>query len=129
MVLSVVACVSVGPAATPSAPAAVDVTVTSALGETTAFAPAETVVQGAGPISLTFHNASSLAHNLTFTDGVSAATRTIVEPGTSDHVALAPLRPGAYRFVCTIHDGMAGTLVVEATGYAGLRSFPLVNTP
>ena len=115
--LSVVACASVGQAATPSpSAAAVEVTVSSAPGEATAFAPPETVVRVNGPITVTFHNASTLPHTLTFTAGVTAATRTIVEPGTSDHVALASLPPGTYRFVCTIHDGMDGTLLVEGTG-------------
>jgi plastocyanin len=125
----VVACAPAGLAGTPSPPAAVEVAVTSGLEETTAFVPPETVVQGTGQISLTFRNISSLAHNLTFTSGLTAATRTIVEPGTSDHLVLAPLRPGTYRFVCTIHDGMSGTLVVEATGYADHLSLPLVSAP
>jgi plastocyanin len=108
-----VACVTAGPATTTVAPAPVEVAVTTAPGEATAFAPAETVIRVAGPISLTFRNASSLTHNLTFTSGWTAATRTIVEPGTSDTLVLAPLAPGEYRFVCTIHEGMSGTLVVS----------------
>jgi hypothetical protein len=48
-----------------------------------------------------------------FTVGLAAATRTIVEPGTSDELLLRPPGPGAYPFVCTIHDGMAGTLIVR----------------
>ena len=89
-------------------------TITSAPGETLAFEPAETTVQAAGPITITFRNGSSLAHNLVFTAGLTAATRTIVEPGTSDQILLAQAAPGAYPFACTIHDGMAGTLIVLA---------------
>lgn len=103
-------------------PSAVGVTITTAPGETLAFEPAETAVQVAGPIALTFRNGSSLAHNLTFTSGLTAATRTIVEPGTSDQLLLAPQATGAHRFVCTIHDGMTGTLVVRVAGSAGERS-------
>jgi len=92
----------------------VNVTIMSAQGETTAFEPAETAVAAAGAISVTFQNASSLPHNLTFL-AITAATRTIVEPGTADVVLLPPLAPGAYPFVCTIHEGMAGILTIRPT--------------
>jgi len=117
-----VACVLTGPAATatpPAAtatpPAAVGVTIRSAPGETLAFEPAETTVEAPGPVAVTFRNGSSLSHNLVFTGGLSAATRTVVEPGTSDYLLLFPSAPGAYPFVCTIHTGMAGTLIVGET--------------
>ena len=106
-------CVFAG--STPSAlPPSTDVTITTAPGDMLAFDPAEPSVGAPGPIALTFRNGSSLPHNLTFTGALTAATRTIVEPGASDEVFLAPVAPGAYPFVCTIHDGMAGTLEVEA---------------
>jgi plastocyanin len=92
------------------------VTITTATGEKTAFDPAEIAVSAAVPIAITFRNRSSLAHNLVFTAGLTAATRTIVEPGTSDEILIAPLAPGSYPFVCTIHDGMSGKLVVRSTG-------------
>lgn len=97
----------------PSPGTTVDVTIMSAQGDTTAFEPAETTVAATGPISVTFRNASNLPHNLTFIGISAAATRTIVEPGTSDALLLAPLAPGAYPFVCTIHEGMAGILTVR----------------
>ena len=93
-------------------------TIASAPGDRLAFDPVETLVRMPGPIALTFQNPSSVAHNLTFTSGSSAATRTIVEPGSSDRLLLA-LTAGAYRFVCTIHDGMAGTLLVGAAPVTG----------
>ena len=92
--------------------AAVGVTISTARGETLAFDPAEITVRAAGPISVTFRNGSTLAHNLVFTAGVTGATRTIVEPGTTDELVLAPAAPGSYRYACTIHDGMTGTLIV-----------------
>jgi plastocyanin len=110
----VLACTAAGPAASPSPAAAVRVTIMSAPGETTAFEPADTMVPAAGPISITFRNASSLPHNLTFI-AITAATRTIVEPGTADEVLLPPLAPGAFPFVCTIHEGIAGLLTVRPT--------------
>jgi plastocyanin len=93
---------------------AVGVTITSAPGETLAFEPLVTTVSAGRPIAMTFQNASDLAHNLTFTDGLTAATRTIVEPGASDALLLDPPGAGEYRFICTIHDGMTGTLIVRS---------------
>ncbi len=110
MVATVFACAP----ASPSPAATVEVTITTARGETTAFEPAETVVAATGPISITFLNASSLPHNLTFI-GITAATRTIVEPGASDELLLTPVAAGSYPFVCTVHEGMAGVLTVPAT--------------
>lgn len=91
----------------------ISVTVTSGPGETLAFEPAEVRLPASRPISMTFRNASMLAHNLTFTAGLTGATRTIVEPGTSDVVRLDPPDPGAYPFACTIHVGMVGKLIVS----------------
>ena len=54
---------------------------------------------------MTFRNGSSVAHNLTFTGGLSVATRTIVEPGAVEVLHLVPPAAGAYPFVCTIHSG------------------------
>jgi plastocyanin len=99
------------PSVTPAA--ATEVTIRTAVGDRLAFEPAESRVRANGPISLTFENGSSMPHNMTFTAGVEAGTRTIVRPGTSDHILLAPPPPGAYPFVCTIHEGMAGRLIVE----------------
>lgn len=96
-----------------SASAETGVIVSTSPGETLSFQPTQVVVQAPGPSTLTFQNVSSLPHNLTFTIGLTAATRTIVEPGGSDQVPLIALAPGAYRFVCTIHEGMTGTLVVR----------------
>jgi plastocyanin len=91
---------------------AVGVTISTAPGETLAFDPAEITVRAAGPITVTFRNGSTLAHNLVFTAGVTGATRTIVEPGTSDELVLTPAAPGAYPYACTIHDGMTGRFIV-----------------
>jgi plastocyanin len=104
---------------TASPVAAVDVTISTGPGERLAFEPAATTVQTAGPITLTFRNGSSLPHNMTFTAGLSAATQTIVKPGSSEQLLLVPPAPGTYPFVCTIHDGMAGTLIVQPSASGG----------
>jgi plastocyanin len=99
--------------ATPNPSSAVEVTIATAAGDRLAFEPAEVSVPSAGMLTITFHNGSSVAHNLVFTSGISVSTGSIVEPGTIERLSVAPLRPGRYRFVCTIHEGMAGSLVVD----------------
>jgi len=107
----VAGCAAAGTPSTAPSPVAA-VTISSAPGETLAFEPADTTIRASGPISITFRNGSSLPHNLVFTGEVTGATRTIVEPGASSELLLAPTAPGAYPFACTIHDGMGGTLIV-----------------
>ena len=97
-----------------TASSGVDIAVETAPGEQLAFVPEELRVPAGVPVRMTFRNGSSVAHNLVFTSGISAATKTIVDPGTTEELALATPGPGAYQFVCTIHDGMAGTLTVGA---------------
>jgi plastocyanin len=91
------------------------VTIATAPGETLAYVPAEAAVVAKGPVLLTLRNDSTVAHNLVFAAPLDAATRTIVDPGTSDQVLLDPIAAGSHPFICTIHDGMSGVLVVWAT--------------
>jgi plastocyanin len=97
-------------------PAAVSVTIATAPGQVLAFVPAEITIQGGGPVAVAFRNRSSVAHNLVFTGTPTVATRTIVEPGGADEIVLDSTEPGRLAFVCTIHDGMAGVLVIESPG-------------
>jgi plastocyanin len=113
MALLLARCVGTPPPASETPPRATEVTIRTAPGNRLAFEPPEATVRATGPISLTFQNDSSQPHNMTFTAGVEAGTKTIVRPGTSDRILLAPPPPGAYPFVCTIHDGMKGRLIVE----------------
>jgi plastocyanin len=112
-VLLLAGCVGSPPPPSETPRVAIEVTIRTAPGDRLAFEPAESTVRATGPISLIFQNGSSQPHNMTFTAGVEAATRSIVRPGTSDHILLAPPPPGAYPFVCTIHEGMSGRLIVE----------------
>jgi plastocyanin len=111
LALFVASCVA-GASNTPVASDAVEVTVGTASGDGTAFVPAEVTVDEGRPVTMTFRNGSTVPHNLVFTTGITAATRTIVEPGASEQLSLTLPAPGSYRFVCTIHAGMAGALVV-----------------
>ena len=92
----------------------VDVDVRTAAGEQLAFTPADVSVPSGRRVHVTFTNGSSFPHNLVFTSGIEAATPTIVQPGESAQLAFRPAAPGNYTFVCTIHDGMHGTLTVVA---------------
>ena len=109
----VVAGCALGAQAGPSTSSPAAVTVSTGPGESLAFVPARITVPHETPIRLTFHNASSVAHNLVFTTGVSAGTIAIVDVGTSETLSIGPLTDGTYRFVCTIHEGMAGELVAK----------------
>jgi plastocyanin len=101
-------------ATTSAPPAGVRLDVATAPGETLAFDPPEIEVGSVVPVTITFRNASSVAHNLTFTSGLSVATKTIVEPGAVQELHLVPPAAGTYPFVCTIHAEMTGHLVVAA---------------
>jgi plastocyanin len=113
IVVAVLGCAGDGqPGRGGSHPPAV-ITISTAPGERLAFDPTQSAVAGPGRLEITFRNVSSVAHNLVFTGGVEAGTRTIVEPATEDDVVVDFPAPGTYPFVCTIHDGMAGAVLVE----------------
>jgi plastocyanin len=98
------------------------VTITTAPGDRLAFEPAETAVARPGSVAVVFRNGSTLAHNLVFIEGATASTDTIVQPGSTDEVVVELPEPGSYGFVCTIHEGMAGTITVgSGSGAAALR--------
>jgi len=111
--------------ATPQAPIASDPTRSSSAADGLALVvgtdtgaelsfdpPAVTVPAGAA-IVLTFENRATVPHNLTFSAPITAATSTVVAPGTTESLRLATPGPGTYGFTCTLHPGMAGTLTVE----------------
>jgi plastocyanin len=78
------------------------------------FDPAEVTVQAGGDVEVTFENRASVPHNLTFQAPLNVATETVVAPGTSGTVELTAPAPGEYAFVCTLHPGMGGKLIVAA---------------
>ena len=73
----------------------------------TAQAPANT------PVKLTFDNKSTQPHNLTFQEGISAKTADTVAPGSSETISFTTPAAGSYKWVCTLHPGMEGTLTVK----------------
>ena len=101
---------ALGAQARPTESPVVPVTVATAAGDHLAFDPSAVAVPAGAPLRLTFRNGSTIPHNLVFTTGIDAATETIVDPGASHELAIGPLGAGVYRFVCTIHEEMTGTL-------------------
>jgi plastocyanin len=88
--------------------------VATALGDVLAFDPPSLTAPAEAPVVVAFRNPSAEPHNLTFIGPIETGTRTIVEPGGTDTVAFTTPAAGRYTFVCSIHQGMTGELVVEA---------------
>jgi plastocyanin len=78
------------------------------------FDPAELTVKAGANVRVTFENRASLAHNLTFQAPINVATSTVVAPRTSETVQFKAPAVGEYPFVCTLHPGMGGKLIVQA---------------
>ena len=78
------------------------------------FIPATISAPANTEVKLTFNNQStSQPHNLTFQQGITAATATNVATGQSETLTFRTPGPGSYPFVCTIHPTMVGTLTVQ----------------
>ena len=101
------------PSRTPSGET-VEITVGTDTGAELKFDPANLTVQAGADVRVTFENRASLPHNLTFQAPINAATSTVVAPGTSETVQFKAPAAGEYPFVCTLHPGMGGKLMVEA---------------
>lgn len=91
----------------------VEITVSTDTGTELRFEPAEVTVPAGVTVRLTFVNQSTLPHNLTVDDPIGAATATMVDPGAEETIEFTAPEAGEYTFVCTLHPGMEGTLVVE----------------
>ena len=90
----------------------VEITVGTDAGAGLKFDPAEVTVPAGADVRLTFENRSTVPHNLTFQGAPNVATATIVAAGTSETLEFKAPDAGEYEFVCTLHPGMAGTLLV-----------------
>ncbi|HSK93821.1 MAG TPA: PQQ-dependent sugar dehydrogenase [Candidatus Angelobacter sp.] len=92
----------------------VEITVGTDTGTANEFDPLEVTVPAGATVRLTFENRStSVPHNLTFGEPINAATAVTVAPGESETIEFTAPEAGEYTFVCTLHPGMDGTLVVE----------------
>jgi plastocyanin len=108
-----------GPAGSPGATdgegsgEVVEITVGTDEGTELLFDPTEVSVPAGTTVRLTFVNESTVPHNLTFGDPINAATSTIVDPGAEETIEFTAPEAGEYTYVCTLHPGMEGTLVVD----------------
>jgi len=107
---------SVAPSATPVAGEAAEIAVATDTGGALTFDPAEITVTAGATVRLTFTNKATVPHNLTFDDPIDVATETVVDPGASQTIEFTAPEAGEYTYVCTLHPGMEGTLLVEAAG-------------
>lgn len=103
-----------GPTGSATSGETVEITVGTDAGAELKFDPAEPTVQAGADVRVTFENRASVPHNLTFQAPINVATSTVVAPGTSETVLLQAPAAGEYAFVCTLHPGMGGNLIVEA---------------
>lgn len=93
----------------------VEITVGTDTGAELKFDPAELTVKAGADVRVTFENRASVPHNLTFQAPINVATSTVVAPGTSETVQFKAPAAGEYPFVCTLHPGMGGKLIVEGS--------------
>ena len=79
------------------------------------FVPESVTAPPESEVELIFNNEATVPHNLTFEEStpIEAATEEQLPPGQSQTLNFTTPAPGTYPFVCTIHPGMDGTLVVQ----------------
>jgi aldose sugar dehydrogenase len=94
----------------------VEITVGTDTGSANQFDPGDVSVPAGATVRLTFMNEGTVPHNLTFNDPINAATAVTVQPGAEETIEFTAPDAGEYTFVCTLHPGMEGTLVVEEGG-------------
>jgi cytochrome c oxidase subunit 2 len=105
----------------PSASATSGATTTGAVKEFTVtgsnfkFDPATLTVNKGDTVKITFKNAGTAPHNITFTD-FSAASKTITS-GANDTVQFVADKAGTFQYYCSVGNhkamGMVGTLTVK----------------
>ena len=79
------------------------------------FDPGELTVKAGADVRVTFENRATVPHNLTFQAPINVASAAVVDPGTSATLQFTTPEPGEYAFVCTIHPGMGGKLIVAGS--------------
>ncbi len=75
------------------------------------FAPRETTARVGREV--VWRNGESVPHNVVATEGADFRSELLQE---GQEFRYTPTREGTVQYVCTIHQGMAGTLRVSASG-------------
>lgn len=75
------------------------------------FAP-QTVAAKVGTLALTLRIGGGVPHDLQFDDASLGTPIPVVASGSASKTYTFP-RAGTYRFVCTLHPGMVGQVVVS----------------
>jgi glucose/arabinose dehydrogenase/plastocyanin len=103
---------SAPPASGPPASGATELTIGTTTDASLKFDPATATVPTGVLVRLTFENRDTVPHNLTFGEPINAKTATVVPPAASETIEFTAPTPGSYKFNCTLHPGMEGTLQV-----------------
>ena len=77
------------------------------------FAPVKLEAPANTQVTLIFKNVSLIHHNLQFPAPIKAMTKLIVPAGKSDTITFTTPAAGTYKFVCSVHEYMIGTLHVK----------------
>lgn len=78
-----------------------------------AFNPDPLVVPARTTVRLTFDNQSDAPHTLILLTPVQVASNAAIAGGERASLDFTTPDAGTYRFVCNVHEGMAGTLIVR----------------
>ncbi len=108
----VAGCGSAGPA--PTVEASFDGVQETVRAVNVAFEPTEIRLPAGTPLRIILDNRDSgVPHDIRVLDGDRelATSATISGPGQAE-VRFGPLPAGSYRFVCTVHPNMTGTLTI-----------------
>ncbi len=107
----IVAC-SPGTAASPSPAASADPAAPRIAARDIKFDRSELTVPAGTPFTLVFENQEAAPHNVAITapDGGAPFTGEVFQGPARRDYAVPALAPGAYRFLCTVHPTMTGTL-------------------
>lgn len=79
------------------------------------FDPLTFTVAANQALQIIFVNKSTLPHNLAFEDAAipEKTAAQVAANGGSETITITTPGPGTYRYVCTIHPGMVGDMIVE----------------
>lgn len=83
------------------------------------FNPASTTVNVGDTVTWT--HAGNRPHDVTAKNGAFSSPRRMMNGATFSYTATTA---GTYEYECTIHQGMNGTLVVQAAGAGGAPALP-----